>query len=207
MALSHFAAALRWLSGTFVMGITSWQDDSISYMYLDLPEAIYASNSSGGFVADLILNRDDLRKLNCPFLQELIQRVSGNDIDYRTALGVYDLIRKNQDAIRAAMDAQDKTTGVLNAEAAEAIYNAEAKAAAGSVSVSSGYRVWYMVSTVRRSADRFSSLESAMEEIASANNNPEVMKVELARKYTRVDAQGEEIEITEAEYLEAFHAS
>lgn len=107
------------------------------------------------------------------------------------------MIRKNQDAIRTAMDAQDRTTAAQNAEEAEAISN----------SVPNGYRVWYVVSTVRRSADQFSSLEAAMQELKSGNQNPEIMKVELTQKYTNADAQGEEIEITEEEYSEASQAS
>lgn len=169
----------------------------------NLPEAIAASSESSGFAADLLLTRDDLRKLNCPFLQERVQRVTGKDIDHRTALGLYDMIRKNQDAIRAAMDAQDRTTAAQNAEESETI----SKAAEDSVSVPNGYRVWYVVSTVRRSADRFSSLEAAMKQLESASQNPEIVKVELTQKYTKADAQGEEIEITEEEYLEASQAS
>ena len=36
---------------------------------------------------------DDLRRQNCPFIQERTQRVMWEDIGYRTALGVYDMIR------------------------------------------------------------------------------------------------------------------
>ncbi len=86
------------------------------------------------------------------------------------------------------MDAQDRTTGALNVEEAEAISNAEAKAAAGSASVLSGYRVCCMVSTVHCSADQFSTLGAAMKKLEFANHNPE-------------------IEITEAEYFETSWAS
>lgn len=82
-----------------------------------------------------------------------------------------------------------------NAEETEAI----AKAAEDSASVPNGYRVCY-VAIVRRRVDQFSSPESAKQ-------NPEIMKAELAQKYTRADAQGKEIEITDEEYLEASQAS
>ena len=89
----------------------------------------------------------------------------------------------------------------------KAISRAEAKAAEDSASLPKGHQVWYMVSNVRRSADQFSSLEAAMRELKSANQNPEIVKVAYTQKYTKTGAQGEEIEITEEEYSEASSAS
>lgn len=108
-------------------------------------------------------------------------------------------------------NAEEAPTAVTGdeSETAEDPANPESCTADKSLTVfPGGYRVAYVVSALFHGADQFvaneyTTLESALREVACAGKNPEVLKVELTRKYTKADAPDEEIEITEAEYSEA----